>query len=55
MTEEKKKKKRPAGITFNIDFDADIGEIEDYLWDEDHDPPALVTPEKNPDKNKSKH
>jgi hypothetical protein len=48
MTDEnkKKKKRRPAGITFNIAVDADTGEIEEeFLWDEDHDPPPLVKPE----------
>jgi hypothetical protein len=52
MNDEKKKKKRPAGITFNIEYDADTGEIEDYLWDEDYDPPPMVRPE---GKDKTKH
>jgi hypothetical protein len=50
-----KKKRRPAGVTFNITIDADTGELDDYLWDENHEPP-LVKPEKGkPDKDRSKN
>jgi hypothetical protein len=55
MAENKKKKNRSTGITFNIEFDADIGEIDDSLWDEDYDPPPMVKPEKAPDENRSKN
>lgn len=39
-----KKKKRKGDITHNINVDIETGEIDEFFWDEDHEPPPIVKP-----------
>ena len=41
-----KKKKRCDDVSYIVDVDPETGEILDFIWTEDHDPPPIVKPEK---------
>ena len=40
------KKRKSGNVSYNVMVDSEDGEILDFFWNEDHEPPPLIKPKK---------
>ncbi len=41
------KKRNRGDVNYNVIVDSEDGELLDFFWDEDHEPPPLIKPRKD--------